>query len=131
MTGLRQGDTYKLNCKDGYRVSGELDEINDTTVNDSVSPLSNDGQSLKIQQTITCIKNGQWSNIPHCEPVSCGEPILPGHAHIIYIRGITYQSAVLFGCKIGFEMIGKPLIFCQGNGTWSASPSCSKVGKLI
>lgn len=132
LTGLKQGDTYELHCKGGYRVAVEKPEdLNDTHTNDSFNARFNDGQALKQQWKINCTKTGQWSNIPRCEPVSCGTPAVPGHAYITYVKGFTYKSAVVFCCRKGFEMVGKPFIVCQGNGTWSESPYCGKVGEFM
>ncbi|XP_025021986.1 C4b-binding protein alpha chain [Python bivittatus] len=98
----------------------------------------NKNLSLIGPSSISCSGNrdltGRWKGKPPiCQVVFCKDPVVE---HGIKITGFEksymYGSNVAFQCKIGYFMVGNPLIRCEKNSSWVPKvPSCKKISAYI
>ncbi|XP_074818450.1 complement factor H-like [Natator depressus] len=75
-------------------------------------------------QEVTC-KRGQWTQLPECQDVTCGDPPAVANAEIIDHRHRRYWPAerVQYQCHEGFESHGPNDVTCI-NREWSQPPTC-------
>uniref|UniRef100_UPI00398EE43F sushi, von Willebrand factor type A, EGF and pentraxin domain-containing protein 1 n=1 Tax=Pristiophorus japonicus TaxID=55135 RepID=UPI00398EE43F len=102
---IRTGDSYMSNisfvCNFGYRLIGP--------------------------QNITCLANRTWSQpLPHCEEISCGEPVQVTNA---LVRGVRHDvgDVATYSCYSGYMLEGSRASSCLENGTWATPPVCKAV----
>ncbi|XP_059189829.1 complement receptor type 1-like [Centropristis striata] len=95
----RDGDTVTIECKQGYTMTG--------------------------WNSITCERNGQWSDLPKCtkaEP-TCSTPVV---ANAVSSAGDVsvhrVGDYVSFTCGKGFQLDGAQQITCGPGGLWQPQP---------
>ncbi len=45
----------------------------------------------------------------------------------VFLSGVTVDSAAVYRCNIGFELVGESSRTCQSSGLWSgAEPICTR-----
>ncbi|XP_063155897.1 complement receptor type 1-like [Candoia aspera] len=77
---------------------------------------------------------GQWiGKPPICQVVLCKDPVVEHGIKITRLeKSHIYGSIVTFQCKIGYFMVGTPLIRCEKNSIWVPKvPSCKKISPGI
>uniref|UniRef100_A0A8C8Z1I0 CUB and Sushi multiple domains 1 n=1 Tax=Prolemur simus TaxID=1328070 RepID=A0A8C8Z1I0_PROSS len=109
---------------------------NEFTLGSKVVYECNEGFRLDAgqQATAVCQEDGLWSHkgkLPSCTPVPCPSVEAQLSEHVIWrlVSGSPneYGAQVLLSCSPGYYLVGRRLIQCQANGTWSVGeerPSC-------
>ena len=99
--------------------------LKDTTYNKEAEYICDPGFEISGSATLRCDSNGNWKGqVPSCEPISCGEPIINDHVIQIGPR-FTYESVVDFDCEVGYKLVGESTARCREDGSWSnESPQC-------
>ncbi|XP_031550168.1 sushi, von Willebrand factor type A, EGF and pentraxin domain-containing protein 1-like, partial [Actinia tenebrosa] len=78
------------------------------------------GYKLKGRSRRKCKQNGQWSKAPVCQKVQCPRLNSPiNGSRKPAKRKYFYRDKIRFSCKTNFTRIGKPVIVCQHDTTWS------------
>ncbi|XP_060579331.1 thrombospondin-1-like, partial [Ruditapes philippinarum] len=90
--------TYKAKCNDGYQVSSMI-------------------------QTV-CDKKSGWPDIPTCNKVSCGKPLISLNGQLRFTTGVTFQEIAGFECVGRSVAYGNPTSTCLADGTWSRPLTC-------
>nr|XP_014289884.1 sushi, von Willebrand factor type A, EGF and pentraxin domain-containing protein 1 isoform X2 [Halyomorpha halys] len=97
------------------------------------------GHALVGPSHSTCQASGEWAQpFPTCKEVECGDPGRPENGWVQGGSNGVYKAGDLatFTCATDFMMEGQPVVACQENGRWSASPpncvkACSYPGTVI
>nr|XP_042704900.1 C4b-binding protein alpha chain-like isoform X4 [Chrysemys picta bellii] len=89
--------------------------------------------SLIGEATIHCTvgeaQNGIWSGEPpECKVVKCSNvEVENGRKLSGFGPSYTYQDAITFGCDAGYFLVGRNVIKCHANNSWSpAIPQCER-----
>nr|XP_028567204.1 sushi, von Willebrand factor type A, EGF and pentraxin domain-containing protein 1 [Podarcis muralis] len=94
---------------DSYSVGSEISFSCDT------------GYQLKGMNKVTCLESREWSHqIPHCEAVSCGVPVVPENGAVDG-SNFTYGSKIIYRCNKGYSLVGNEESVCLASGTWNRS----------
>ena len=98
------------------------------SANSTVYFTCNTGYTPIGNTNITCLPNGQWSNVdvPSCNITVC-PPLTPlTHGHITPIMNqYNYGTVVTFSCDPGYDLMGMSTTTCIDGGQWSANiPQC-------
>ncbi|KAL4218704.1 calcium ion binding [Mactra antiquata] len=87
----------------------------------------NDGYMLTGDSIVTCQTTLEWSNVPHCERVSCEAPDpLTNGTVSCNDETYSYGTVCTRSCDPGFDLRGQLFTQCQADGSWSkfATTSC-------
>ncbi|XP_077681476.1 complement factor H-related protein 1-like [Eretmochelys imbricata] len=82
-------------------------------------------ESMELNE-VTC-EDGEWSQPPTCQDVTCGAPPEVTNATIVnneegrYLPGARVQ----YKCQEGFESMGLNDVICE-DGEWSQPPTCQE-----
>ncbi|XP_003744199.1 locomotion-related protein Hikaru genki [Galendromus occidentalis] len=101
------------------------------------------GQRIVGAESITCLRNETWSDMPpNCEGklespslVRCEAPLPPPNGRVVYSgKFLPAGEIVTYICNAGHVLIGHSQTMCLHNGTWSrgpprCKPSCEFPGK--
>ncbi|KAF0293977.1 Fibropellin-1 [Amphibalanus amphitrite] len=147
-TGLRDGDTYRINktCVP-KQCPGIEDPVNGLLVStqdqyhyrDVISFYCNFGYVLQGASSLQCTSSGEWNGTvptcectpdywisgtpPACPRIDCGvPPTTPGGSYGNY-ADTMYESSFFFGCEDTFSLAGQSssndnVVRCQADGTW-------------
>ncbi|XP_037529737.1 CUB and sushi domain-containing protein 3 isoform X2 [Rhipicephalus sanguineus] len=102
----------------------------DFQVHDTVHYKCHPGHIMDGPDSRTCLRNGQWSDIPPtCTFVDCGRvpPILKGE--VSYENGSTYLgSQIAHSCSQGYRLNGVRVRTCGLDGRWNGTPpKCEEI----
>ena len=99
--------------------------------NDSVVMKCLTGHILNGSNRLECTENGQWSSIPTCDPVDCGEftPSEFGIVNATVTVGRVFNESVTIYCQEGYEFndSSKYAEKCLADGTWTSQVVCKIV----
>ncbi|XP_076872011.1 beta-2-glycoprotein 1-like isoform X2 [Brachyhypopomus gauderio] len=108
-------------------------QFNGINYNSNISYSCDEGYVLHGNRSRQCLHTGQWSSPPPvCQPVTCGLPIIPPYAKIVYDRQVT-DDVIEFGmggtyeCRPPMVLRGNRKAICTANGSWSKPPECKLV----
>ncbi|CAL9700477.1 unnamed protein product [Knipowitschia caucasica] len=78
------------------------------------------------EERAECRANGQWTETPQCQEVSCSPPenIENGVMSIPQKRDFEYTETIKYGCNGDYVLHGPLQIVCEKTGQWSEKPSC-------
>ncbi|CAH1797849.1 unnamed protein product [Owenia fusiformis] len=98
------------------------------------------GFELDSDGSVTCLATGNWSVLPSCHPMNCGQlPIVANssfnfttilHSAVeVYFNGSDdgmshYGAQYQFYCDEGYDPIGNTTVECNSTGFWSSLPYC-------
>ncbi|XP_033211055.1 sushi, von Willebrand factor type A, EGF and pentraxin domain-containing protein 1-like isoform X2 [Belonocnema kinseyi] len=117
----------------GYIVNENPEDLEKTfDVDDIINFKCRQGYFLKGSETSRCLSNGSWSEIPVCQSIVCGKPILPPHTEIKYENytpdEYVFGNMVTYQCVPGYRTFGQVSVRCLANGKWSKMHGkCSKI----
>ncbi|XP_036983938.2 beta-2-glycoprotein 1 [Artibeus jamaicensis] len=76
--------------------------------------------------TITCTKHGNWTELPECREVKCPFPSRPNNGFVNYPakEALYYKDKATYGCHEKYVLDGPQEVECSKFGNWSAQPSC-------
>ncbi|XP_051818518.1 sushi, von Willebrand factor type A, EGF and pentraxin domain-containing protein 1 [Antechinus flavipes] len=118
-----------IKCKDPGKTDNGHSSGNIYTVGGEVTFSCEEGYQLIGVTKITCLESGKWSHqIPFCEGISCGSPIVPENCSIEGST-FTYGNKVIYRCNKGYKLFGEKESFCLANGVWSHSPPTCELVK--
>ncbi|KAL4233501.1 hypothetical protein ACF0H5_008182 [Mactra antiquata] len=104
--------------------NAELAEAPKGTTYGEVALLScSTGYLLDGASFVTCQADGNWSTLPTCNVIECGDPT-PVNGESSGDTNFTYNSLVQISCNDGFDITGNSNITCQADGTWDGYPTC-------
>ncbi|KAL4233499.1 hypothetical protein ACF0H5_008180 [Mactra antiquata] len=104
--------------------NAELAEAPKGTTYGEVALLScSTGYLLDGASFVTCQADGNWSTLPTCNVIECGDPT-PVNGESSGDTNFTYNSLVQISCNVGFDITGNSNITCQADGTWDGYPTC-------
>ncbi|KAI4882108.1 hypothetical protein NFI96_000103 [Prochilodus magdalenae] len=88
------------------------------------------GYTLRGENTVTCLKTGNWSaDAPTCEAVSCGPLLTPENSHMTCahpLGNFSFRSSCVVTCEDGYTLRGENTLTCLETGNWSAdTPVCT------
>ncbi|XP_017312141.1 P-selectin isoform X1 [Ictalurus punctatus] len=91
-----------------------------------------EGYTLRGENTLTCVKTGNWSaETPTCEVVRCSALNSAPHGSMHCtdpLEKFAYSSICRFECDIGFLLMGSNYTYCNAQGNWTHSlPVCQVV----
>lgn len=94
---------------------------------DSITLTCNDGYKLNGNPNVICQENRNWSRLPTCAVLDCGNPpFVEGHL----VRGLNstiVNSSFSLECDDGYYLVGSSTIYCRSNGKWSDIQRCKPV----
>ncbi|XP_072114251.1 sushi, von Willebrand factor type A, EGF and pentraxin domain-containing protein 1 [Mobula birostris] len=124
-TGNGKNCTDPIRCEDPGRPVHGLAEGALHFVGGQVTFSCEEGYQLNGTPNVTCLENGQWSDVvPHCRARSCGMPDNPANG-TIEGSDFTYGMKVVYSCNKGYVLSGAAEISCLANGSWShETPTC-------
>ncbi|XP_051996953.1 beta-2-glycoprotein 1-like isoform X2 [Xyrauchen texanus] len=80
-----------------------------------------------------CLHTATWSSpAPQCKSVTCGLPVIPKYAKIIYDKVVTSNSTefglgITYKCLPPLALFGNERGYCTPNRTWTDPPECREV----
>ncbi|XP_031421900.1 CUB and sushi domain-containing protein 1-like [Clupea harengus] len=87
-----------------------------------------DNTMLGASDTVHCLENGSWSDVPRCAKVVCIRPDIPNARRVEGGSGpYGYKYTLRYECNVGYKMTpdgGK--MTCLEPG-WSSIPNCTEV----
>ncbi|XP_053470464.1 P-selectin isoform X2 [Ictalurus furcatus] len=91
-----------------------------------------EGYTLKGENTLTCVKTGNWSaETPTCEAVTCEPLVMPEKGHMTCtdpLGKFSFRSSCAVTCEEGYTLKGENTLTCVKTGNWSAeTPTCEVV----
>ncbi|XP_053374890.1 deleted in malignant brain tumors 1 protein-like [Mercenaria mercenaria] len=84
--------------------------------------LSNKGNEISGNSTITCQPNGTWSEIPVCDFSDCGK-LEVAHGTVNSSSETKLGTLVSVTCNEGYDLDGPYIVKCTAN-SWNESVSC-------
>ncbi|XP_035660139.1 sushi, von Willebrand factor type A, EGF and pentraxin domain-containing protein 1-like [Branchiostoma floridae] len=105
-------------------VNGHVQTTNGKSCYGSIATFDCDaGYSLIGSGTATCREDGNWSEVPLCERVCCGEV---GYIHSgqAITNGTCYNDVATLTCDPGFQLVSDGPIVCGAEGQWSGNSYC-------
>lgn len=93
-TRINAGYLAKITCHDGFK-------LNDTSI-------------------VSCLSTGDWSIVPACRPLNCGNVTVT--EFLIKVEETNLRSC--FDCAEGYKMDGENCSICQENEKWTPFPRC-------
>ncbi|XP_014341694.1 beta-2-glycoprotein 1 isoform X1 [Latimeria chalumnae] len=77
-------------------------------------------------ETVQCLANGNWSEIPVCKMVKCPYPpqIENGFRTFAVVRDYNYLETMTYGCNLNYVLDGPREVRCEKAGKWSTMPTC-------
>ncbi|XP_031440082.1 sushi, von Willebrand factor type A, EGF and pentraxin domain-containing protein 1-like isoform X2 [Clupea harengus] len=87
-----------------------------------------DSTMLGANDTVHCLENGSWSDVPRCAKVVCDRPDIP-NARLVEGESDPYghKSTLRYECNVGYKMTPDGgNITCLENG-WSSTLNCEAV----
>ncbi|XP_060775417.1 CUB and sushi domain-containing protein 1 isoform X2 [Neoarius graeffei] len=86
-----------------------------------------DKYTLVGNGSVVCQENGNYSSLPQCQVVTCGEfPEIP--RSIIVSRPIKesleFKDVIEYRCEDKYTLVGNGSVVCQENGNFSSLPQC-------
>ncbi|CAH1797058.1 unnamed protein product, partial [Owenia fusiformis] len=81
-------------------------------------------------ETITCLKNGSWTDHTVCLPISCGIPPIDDFSTLTQSNNL-FESNVTYTCHPGYLIVGfnqsQDTITCQSDGNWTSHIPCQRL----
>ncbi|XP_060722902.1 P-selectin isoform X2 [Tachysurus vachellii] len=108
------------------------DPLGNFSYRSSCAVSCEEGYTLRGQNTLTCLKTGNWSaETPSCEAVTCDQIVIPVNSHMTCIDPVgnfSYRSSCAVSCEEGYTLRGQNTLTCLKTGNWSAeTPSCEVI----
>ncbi|XP_047657900.1 uncharacterized protein LOC113647597 [Tachysurus fulvidraco] len=90
-----------------------------------------EGYTLRGENTLTCLKTGNWSaETPSCEVIRCNAlgSVRRGSMHCTdLLEKFAYGSVCQFECDVGFLLMGSNHTQCSSEGKWTHNPPVCQV----
>ncbi|XP_033101174.1 sushi, von Willebrand factor type A, EGF and pentraxin domain-containing protein 1-like isoform X2 [Anneissia japonica] len=98
----RQGSTFSVSCNQFYRLEG--------------------------QGTVSCQRNGHWTKMPRCRPLSCQPSVIFNGYQKQNSDPVKVGDQVTYFCDRGFEIVGESVFVCQEDLRFNGSvPHCTRI----
>uniref|UniRef100_A0A4W4EIE4 Apolipoprotein H n=1 Tax=Electrophorus electricus TaxID=8005 RepID=A0A4W4EIE4_ELEEL len=107
--------------------------FNGITYKSDISYSCDEGYILHGVRSSWCLHTGQWSSPqPECKPVTCGLPVIPPYAKIVYDRQfkgdvVEFGMGGIYECRPPMILHGNRRVTCLADGTWLEPPECKLV----
>ncbi|KAK2863790.1 hypothetical protein Q7C36_002944 [Tachysurus vachellii] len=107
------------------------DPLGNFSYRSSCAVSCEEGYTLRGQNTLTCLKTGNWSaETPSCEVVQCppiATVLTNGRINCNHpLNSNSYNSTCVFMCEEGFELRGSYTTLCDHTGQWTHdTPNCT------
>ncbi|XP_031421890.1 sushi, von Willebrand factor type A, EGF and pentraxin domain-containing protein 1-like isoform X3 [Clupea harengus] len=86
-----------------------------------------DNTMLGASDTVHCLENGSWSDVPRCAKVVCIRPDIPNARLVEGGSGpYGYKYTLRYECNVGYKMTSDGEMTCLEHG-WSSTPNCEAV----
>ncbi|WAR28880.1 SVEP1-like protein [Mya arenaria] len=98
--------------------------------NESISIECINGYQLNGSDTVTCLSDGNLTDVPNCDPVVCKQFTVPdfskrmGMAVNDIATEYYVNDTVIFECLTNYVMFGNANVTCLFDGNWSPLPKC-------
>ncbi|XP_051996952.1 beta-2-glycoprotein 1-like isoform X1 [Xyrauchen texanus] len=99
----------------------------------TINYTCNEGYELHGNSSSECLHTATWSSpAPQCKSVTCGLPVIPKYAKIIYDKVVTSNSTefglgITYKCLPPLALFGNERGYCTPNRTWTDPPECREV----
>ena len=125
-TWSNSGQCVPVDCEDPAIQNGQSHATN-TTLNTTITISCDNGYVMNGSAQVTCQTNGNWSSLPNCIYVSCGNIAVNQSVSRDYLSDNTsYGSLVNVTCEEGYliDEHASAIFVCTDIGEWNTTANC-------